>query len=71
MIKFEYFFLNEAEDPFLDTKHQVGDQSKTKVCPCYFVYAKQVLHTLEKDDVLRIIVDYSTAVTEGDGNRWT
>ncbi|MCL7413131.1 MAG: sulfurtransferase TusA family protein [ANME-2 cluster archaeon] len=34
------------------------------MCPYNFVYAKQALHTLEKDDVLRIIVDYPTAVTE-------
>lgn len=37
---------------------------KGNVCPYNFVYAKQALHDLEKGKVLKVIVDYPTAVTE-------
>ncbi|VVB93068.1 putative ABC transporter ATP-binding protein [uncultured archaeon] len=50
-------FLADAKiDKVLDTK---GNQ-----CPYNFVFAKQALHSLEKGQILKIIVDDPTAVTE-------
>ncbi|MDP2952612.1 MAG: sulfurtransferase TusA family protein, partial [Chloroflexota bacterium] len=37
---------------------------KGKVCPLNFVYAKVALDDLEKEQILKVIVDYPTAVTE-------
>jgi phosphate transport system ATP-binding protein len=37
---------------------------KGNACPFNFVYAKQALHTLGAGKVLKVIVDYPTAVTE-------
>ncbi|MDO8726055.1 MAG: sulfurtransferase TusA family protein [Candidatus Methanoperedens sp.] len=43
-------------DKVIDTK---GNQ-----CPYNFVYAKQAMHSMEKGQILKIIVDDPTAVTE-------
>lgn len=37
---------------------------KGTVCPFNFVYARQAMHNLKKDQIIKIIVDYPTAVTE-------
>lgn len=37
---------------------------KGKICPLNFVYAKEALEDLENGQVLKVIVDYPTAVTE-------
>ncbi len=50
------FLADVKIDRVLDTK---GNQ-----CPYNFVYAKQALHPMEKGQILKIIVDDPTAVTE-------
>ncbi len=49
---------------FTDRKVDKEINLKGNVCPYNFVYAKQVLHDLEKGKVLKVIVDDPTAVTE-------
>ncbi len=49
---------------FADIKIDSEVNLKGTVCPFNFVYAKQALHALEKGKILKVIVDYPTAVTE-------
>lgn len=49
---------------FTDVKVDSEINLKGTVCPFNFVYAKQALHNLEKGKILKVIVDYPTAVTE-------
>lgn len=47
-----------------DLKPDAEINLKGKVCPLNFVFAKEALENLEVGKVLRVIVDYPTAVTE-------
>ncbi len=49
---------------FCDLKINKEINLKGNVCPYNFVYAKQALQALPKGEILKVIVDDSTAVTE-------
>ncbi len=49
---------------FCDLKIDTEINLKGNVCPSNFVHAKQALHALPKGEILKVIVDDPTAVTE-------
>lgn len=49
---------------FSELKVDAQINLKGKVCPLNFVFAKEALENLEKGQILKVIVDYPTAITE-------